>query len=97
MLAAVPTLSTKLFISSSKFASSSAIPTSKFSHAALVAFNEPSIVVLASFAVVPVMPRFSCTAWIAVITSENLDGSSALPVSVSASDTRRSSSDFVPP
>ena len=72
-------------------------PASQFSHAAFAELREPSMVVVASLAVVPVMSRFSCTAWMALMMSLNLDGSSASPVSLLASATSRSSSVLVPP
>ena len=65
----VVTLSTRFPTNSPKFALSSAMPVSKFCHAAFIAFAEPSIVVLASLAVVPVIPMLSCTRWIASTTS----------------------------
>lgn len=95
--AAVPTLDTKFSINVSRSALESPMPVIRFVHAACIIPTEPSMVVAASFAVVPVIPRLSWTAWIAVITSENLAGSRACPVSFSASATSRSSSDFVPP
>ena len=63
--AAVSTLSTKLFISPSKSWLLSAMPTSRFFHAALADAMEPCIVVDASSAVVPVMPISVCTTWMA--------------------------------
>ena len=54
-------LSTRLLVSCEKFASLSAIPATQLSHAELIELTEPSIVVLASFAVVPVMPISVCT------------------------------------
>ena len=46
--------------------STSPVPVRKLSHAAFAAFIDPSIVVEASFAVVPVIPSSVCTSWIAV-------------------------------
>lgn len=57
----VTILSTRLLVSCEKFASLSAIPATQLSHAELIELTEPSIVVLASFAVVPVMPISVCT------------------------------------
>ena len=45
-----------------------AISTRAFSHEAFSLLREPSMVVSASFAVVPVIPRFVCITWIASIT-----------------------------
>ena len=96
-LATLSTDSMSWSVSAPMSASSRPSPVSQFDHAAFMVFTEPSMVVAASRAVVPVMPMFSCTAWMAVMTSENLLGSRACPVSSDASLTRRSSSDFVPP
>ena len=57
----VTILSTRLLVSCEKFASLSAIPATQLSHAELIELTEPSIVVLASFAVVSVMPISVCT------------------------------------
>ena len=51
-----PKLLTKFCTNTSKLALESAIPVSRFFHADLVIFRLPSIVVAASFAVVPVIP-----------------------------------------
>ena len=72
-----------------------------FSQAALVALAEPSSVVIASFAVVPAMPCFSCISSIAVTTSLKLsiDKSPACPIDLAyslASAINRSISFFEP-
>ena len=60
-LATVFTLSVKFFTKSSVFTFSLAIPVNKLLQALFIEFIEPSIVVLASKAVVPVIPMLSCT------------------------------------
>ena len=68
--AAIMAESIKLFTSASKSAFSSAIPVSRFCQAAFVALTLPLIVVMASLAVVPVIPICVCTSWIACTMSE---------------------------
>ena len=73
-----------------------------YSHADFVELNAPSIVVAASFAVVPAIFCFSCISSIAVTISEKLfmDRSAAFPFALAyslASAIRRSISFFVPP
>ena len=75
---------------------------SQFCHAAFIMPTEPSMVVAASLAVVPLMPICSCMMWMACTTSENLsmDRSPISPfacLTLFASWIRRSISDFVPP
>ncbi len=70
--AAVSAESIRLFSKVSKSWSGSAIPVRKFSHAAPSDAILPWIVVDASFAVVPVISRFSCTTWIASTISAKL-------------------------
>ena len=59
-------LSIKLSISKSKSALSSANPTTRLSQDAFIEFIEPSIVSVASFAVVPAIPILSCITLIAL-------------------------------
>ena len=75
-------------------------PVSQFCQADFMLATEPSMVVEASLAVVPVMPRFCWTRWMAWTTSLKLLMSNFLPMawgSSSASLSRRSSSLLVPP
>ena len=69
----------------------------RFCHAALVELSEPSMVVPASLAVVPVMPISCWTMWIASVMSAYELMSNFLPDSFSASASKRSISLFVPP
>ena len=62
--------SMKLFTSDSKSAFSSASPVRRLDQAAFVALTLPLIVVMASLAVVPVIPICVCTSWIALTMSE---------------------------
>ena len=61
LVTAVDALVTKLSTRTLKSWLSSAIPVTRLLHADFVILTEPSIVVLASFAVVPVMSISSCT------------------------------------
>ena len=61
-LATLPTAVSRLSVSCPISASLRARPVSQLSHAALAVLMLPSMVVAASLAVVPVMPKLSCTA-----------------------------------
>ena len=69
MVATAPMDVRSCSVSCEKSTSSRPKPVMKFSHAALAMPMEPEMVVAASFAVVPVMPMFSCTVWMASTTS----------------------------
>ena len=69
----------------------------RFLAADCIAEKEPEKVWAASFAVVPVIPRFSCMACIALYTSPRLFISYFTPVNFSASESSLSISDLVPP
>ena len=95
---AVITLSTKLFTIFPIFSVSPvAIPVNIFCHADFIAATEPWIVVLASFAVVPVTPSSPCITWIAWYTSFKLLISYLIPVTFSASESNLCISSLVPP
>ena len=68
-VATAPIDSSSCCVSCEKSTSSRPSPVMKFSHAAFAMPMEPLIVVAASLAVVPVMPMFSCTVWMASTTS----------------------------
>ena len=91
---ALSTISPKI---AEKSASGSASATSRLSHDAFMALNDPCIVVEASCAVVPVMPSSVCMTWIASYTSERLFMSYLTPDIFSASFSSRSISERVPP
>ena len=93
----VTILSTKLSIKPWKLTLSSAIPVSKFCQALFIDANDPDIVELASFAVVPVIPSSPCITWIAWYTSFKLLISYSTPLIAVASASNLSISVFVPP
>ena len=93
----VTILSTKFPMYSSRLAFSSPNAVTRFCHALFIDDTDPCIVVLASFAVVPVIPISVCTMWIASTISAYDDKSNFCPDSFSASARRRCISSFVPP
>ena len=100
--AKVPIASSSCCVSWPTSASSAAIPTSQFSHAALAAAADPWIVFAASSCVVPTIPSCSCMSWMALIWSanESITRSPARPWALSyslASSMRRAISSLVPP
>ena len=67
----VPAASISCCVMERRSASGLASAVSQFFQAAFIMFTLPSMVVAASFAVVPVMPIFSCMMWMASVTSAN--------------------------
>ena len=101
-LMTVPMLVTSWLVSLPMSASFLPSSVSQFCQAAFMLPTEPSMVVEASLAVVPVMPRLFWTSWMACTTSLNLSmlRSPAWPLasrSLLASKMRRSISVLVPP
>ena len=104
-LATVSTESTNWSVRLSKLASSLLMPVSKFVQALFIELIEPSIVVAASFAVVPEISRLFCITDIAFIIFPNSKEPSStvtfksfwISVILAASVISLSISDFVPP
>ena len=99
---AVPMESASCWLRAPMSAFSLPSPASQFCHAAFIEFTDPSMVVAASLAVVPLMPRLFCTRLMASVTSANESMERSLPSfitpgSLFASAMSRCISVLVPP